>query len=245
MQNNIQTTVESFQNLCVEFATGKDTDFKDYEEERNRILSIPTILHILPDWISKNRYGSQFWSFIKDVSPNYQGRRKFLYDAFSPILDYIEKGTTKPVSMSFDEIKLNCNSKAIEAAWARAHERRNNDPEGVITAARSLVESTCIFILEKSHVEYKKSDDLNALYKKVALVLDLSPSKDSIQVFKKLLSGCYSIIDGLASLRNSLGDAHGKSADYIEPTVTHADFAINLAGSISTFLIATYEKRIS
>jgi hypothetical protein len=54
-----------------------------------------------------------------------------------------------------------------------------------------------------------------------------------------------SIANGLAGLRNAFGDAHGKSAKIPKPTQRHADLSVNAAGTIATFLIATYKERNS
>lgn len=51
------------------------------------------------------------------------------------------------------------------------------------------------------------------------------------------------VANGLAALRNAFGDAHGKAPNAPKPAARHADLAINLAGTLATFLMATYEDR--
>jgi len=43
-------------------------------------------------------------------------------------------------------------------------------------------------------------------------------------------------------LRNSVGDAHGQGVINIKPKPRHAELAVNLAGSMSHFLLSSYEE---
>jgi hypothetical protein len=136
-----------------------------------------------------------------------------------------------------------CSSSTVAEAWLRIQARREADPEGAITAARALLESTCKYVLDELGLEYGASEELPALYGKAATAMNLAPRNHNEQVFKQILSGCISVVNGLAAMRNALGDAHGRAARSPKPSARHADLAVNLAGSISSFLIATYEER--
>lgn len=130
----------------------------------------------------------------------------------------------------------------IHIVWSKALERKSSDPEGAITLARTLVESVCKHILDDIGVDYNKTNiELSELYKQVASELNLSPSQHEEQVFKQILGGCSGIINGLGTLRNKLGDAHGPSRKQVRPQSRHAELAVNLSGSMCTFLIETYE----
>src|SRR5207245_2114783 len=116
---------------------------------------------------------------------------------------------------------------------------RGGDPEGAITAARTTLESVCKLILDDYGVEYS-ADDLPQLYKKVARELRLAPSDHTEQAFKQILSGCSSVVNGLATLRNRLSDSHGQGKLPIRPGPRHADLAVNLAGAMSSFIVQTW-----
>lgn len=53
------------------------------------------------------------------------------------------------------------------------------------------------------------------------------------------------IVNGLGSLRNKISDAHGQGRAPIRPAVRHAQLAVNLAGSVASFLVETWESRVS
>ncbi len=57
----------------------------------------------------------------------------------------------------------------------------------------------------------------------------------------EILGGCSGIVNGLGSLRNKHGDAHGSGPKAIKPKPRHAELAVNLAGTMAIFLIETYE----
>jgi hypothetical protein len=132
MSNNKKAAqmLTEFQNLCIDFATGTETKYEDYEESRNRVLAEPVLLHRLPDWVSKTRFGSQFWILMKETSSTYAGRRKFIYEFLSPVYDYLENSGIEPSSLSFEEALKNCDSKVIEELWQKIHARRARDPKG-------------------------------------------------------------------------------------------------------------------
>ena len=59
---------------------------------------------------------------------------------------------------------------------------------------------------------------------------------------KRICGSVTATVEGLGSLRNILGDAHGKGANSEKPEARHAELAVNLAGTLATFLIATWES---
>ena len=81
--------------------------------------------------------------------------------------------------------------------------------------------------------------EMHELYKLTASALTLSPSQHTEEVFKQILGGCSAVVNGLGILRNRLGDAHGKNVNSVVPSQHHAELAVNLAGSMSLFLISS------
>lgn len=135
------------------------------------------------------------------------------------------------------------DTQYISEAWDKARARRHDDPEGAITAARTLLESVCKHILDECGVEYGDSADLPKLYGLTSKELNLAPSQHTEDAFKKILGGAHSVVDGLANLRNRLGDAHGQGKRPVKPLPRHAELSVNMAGSMASFLLATFEAR--
>ena len=120
--------------------------------------------------------------------------------------------------------------------------RKQEDPEGAIDAARTLLETVCKHILDELDEAYG-DDDLPKLYNKVAKVLNLSPSQHTETAFREILGGCHTIVQSLGTLRNRIGDAHGKGRNPVRPAPRHAALAVNLAGSMATFLVETLNNQ--
>ena len=73
----------------------------------------------------------------------------------------------------------------------------------------------------------------------------LAPSQHDEKVFKQILGGCTSVVEGLAAVRNRLSDSHGRGLEVARPSARHAELAVNLAGAMATFLVATLDERQS
>jgi len=58
-------------------------------------------------------------------------------------------------------------NKNIENLWRKIQSRGTNDSEGVITASRTMLETTLKYILDKLNEPYANENTLPQLYKKV------------------------------------------------------------------------------
>ena len=154
----------------------------------------------------------------------------------------MESGASTPSYPAVSEGLIRFDEEGVHSVWSKALERKRTDPEGAITAARTLLETVCKHILDEAGVEYEDQRiDLPALYKKTANTLNLAPSQHTEEVFKQILGGCSAMINGLGTLRNRIGDAHGKGKLPVKPAPRHAELAVNLSGSLALFLIETWE----
>lgn len=118
------------------------------------------------------------------------------------------------------------------------------DFDGAITNARSLVEAVLYAIEKELDLNANKYDgNLQKLYKRVQKILNLCPGQDGLEdCLKQILSGFVSIISGLATLRNTVSDAHVRS---YKPAEHHARLAVNSATTLCNFLFDTKEYQIS
>lgn len=131
----------------------------------------------------------------------------------------------------------------VHDRWVAAVERRADDPRGAITLARTLLEDVCKWILHEAGESYQDKDDLPVLYRKLAKVLKLAPDEHTEQTFKQLLGSCQQIVELLGSLRSKLGDAHSPGPRKAKPQPRHAELAVNLSGTMATFLVETWRAR--
>lgn len=238
--------VYNLQNLLIKIATsGYDSVVdKEYKQLRTELIRVTMLKNLLPDLVQLHRDLNEFWQFIKSKFPTYRERREFLYAEFKPALDALEKRDASPIEPTATELLRTYGSSYIHDEWSKMLQRKNSDGEGAITSARTLIETVCKFILDERGIVYEEKAELPSLYKAAAKELSLSPDQHTEQIFKQILSGCFSVVDGIGALRNAHGDAHGKRQSRRKPDKRHSDLAINLAGSMAIFLLETleYEK---
>lgn len=233
--------IESLKNLLIARATGEGGDEAQYKTLRKTVINDPKIKDIVPRFVRTCNNLGEFWQFIKYEHSSYAARRQFIWDAFRPMTDRIEGASTTPSDEKVSATLEKFDSESIHRVWVKALDRRETDPEGAITLARTLLESVCKHILDERNVAYAHDVDLPGLYKLAANALNLAPSQHSEQVFKQILGGCTAVVEGLGALRNRLSDAHGQGKKPVKPAARHAELAVNLAGAVAMFLVATHE----
>jgi hypothetical protein len=243
LNEEILEKLESFQNLLISYATGGQVEEADFQQLRKQLISIQFLRDRLPRFVRTCRDLKQFWGFIKLKSSTYQGRREYLWSEFSPLITEFEGTSQAPSDRNVAEALSVLNSDTIHESWRRALERRLDDSDGAITAARTLLETVCKHILDDIGVIYKENADLPKLYGMTADVLDLAPKRQSDPIFRQVLGGCTAVVEGIGAIRNVLGDAHGKGQSFVKPELRHAELAVNLAGAAATFLVQTWEAK--
>jgi hypothetical protein len=145
--------------------------------------------------------------------------------------------------MPITEALKNFDSQHVHDAWQKALDRRVRDPEGAITAARMLLESVCKHILDEAEKPYGAEVDLPKLWAMAAETLNLAPHQHQEEVFKAILGNCQSIVNYLGAIRNKIGDAHGQGKRPVKPKPRDAELVVNLAGTMASFLVSTWEER--
>ena len=243
MSDELLTKVESLKNILISRATGGISEEHEYTELRRELLFNVRIEEKLPRFVRTCRNLSEFWGFIKPKFSTYDERRTYLRKEFEPVLAMLESESRTPSDESVLEIVNRVSAAYIQEVWRKALERRATDPDGAITIARTLIESVCKHILDEEDVTYEDDADLPRLYSLVSRQLNLAPSQQTEKLFKQILGGCQTVVEGLGALRNRLSDAHGKGKEGVRPAPRHAELAVNLAGTMSTFLLVTWEAR--
>lgn len=242
METDLYKRVEELQDILITVATGGTSEGNIYKDLRADLLSNPLIKNMMPEFVRVNRTIEQFWQFIKHERSSYEERRIFLWKSFSPILDLIESSCTSPGEVVISSKLLKLNEEFIHKEWAKALLRKTTDPEGAITSSRTLIETVCKFILDELNIIYSEDIELPKLYKLTATQLKLAPEQHNELIFKQILGGCQSVVEGLGSLRNKLSDSHGKHKYTVKPSSRHAELAVNLSGTMTIFLLESFQE---
>ena len=245
LDETILEKVERMQDALVSFATGGrfDGDDPEYKKLRSELLERADVREKLPKLVRRYRDLGQFWQFIKFEYATYAERREFLWDSFRPAIEHLESVDRAPGLQPIGEALEKFDADNVHAAWQKALDRRAADPEGAITAARTLLESVCKHILDDVGAEYAEDGDLPKLWASCAENLKLAPRQHQEKLFKTILGNCQSVVNSLGALRNKIGDAHGAGRRAVRPKPRHAELAVNLAGAMASFLVSTWKER--
>lgn len=247
MNNDLISKVELLKSILVSRATALGPFHEtEYKALRQELIGIPRVTKMLPRFVHTCRDLTEFWTFIKSEfsgTGSYDMRRAFLRERFGPLLAMLETELRTPSDSAITATVQAVSSVYIQEAWRKALERRSSDPEGAITVARTLLESVCKHILDAANTPYDDNTDLPKLYAMAAKQINLSPSQHTEQLFKQILGGCQTVVEGIGALRNRHSDAHGKGVSGTKPAPRHAELAVNLAGTMATFLLQTWEAR--
>jgi hypothetical protein len=215
-----------------------------YRLLRREFMDDPTVSHLVPSFVRTTQDTAAMWAYLKGHSGQWEPRRQFVREQFSPLIDRLERSPAPADGIVTDTLqRFDCDG--ITDAWNRALSRREADPAGAITAARTLLETVCKHLLEDSegNATYGANDDLPKLFRQTSELLNLAPSQHSEDAFKRILGSAASVVEGLSTLRNKVGDAHAAGRKQVKPAARHAALAVNMAGSMALFLIETANAR--
>lgn len=152
-------------------------------------------------------------------------------------------GVSPGVHSASERLEQLDNWETVRRSWDSALAKVVNDPEGAITATRTTLESVCKHICDERGVEYNDADDLSRLYKAAAASMNIAPDQHNEKIIKQILSGVSTVVGGLAALRNSLSDSHGRGKTATRPAPRHARLAVNTGFAVAGFLIDTHIEK--
>ncbi len=244
--NSIQQLLEdleSIKNVLMARATGERANESKYQRLRNRLTTNAIVKDKLPRFVRTCGSLGEFWTHIQDQHSTYAKRRRYIAAQFDEVLTFLEQQAATSSDEPIGQMLNRVDSPHVSAAWQEALERRASDPTGAITSAGTLIETVCKYILDEQQVDYSDTDDLSKLYRLTADSLHLSPSQHLEQRFSEILGGCQTVVEGLGDICNRHGDAHGTKSAGVRPAPRHAELAVNLAGTMATFLLATWESK--
>lgn len=236
--------VEMMEGILIAAATGGSLGNHIYEHLRREFMADPIIRDLLPQFVRTYRNLSAFWPYIKDQASTYAERRQIISRAFTPLMDHLEGWNSAPGDKVASDVLETFDADGVHVVWAKALARRNSDPEGAITVARTLLETVAKRILDERGEAYSDKDDLPKLYASAAKALNLAPNQHTEEPIKAILGGAMNLVNGIGTLRNRLSDSHGRGGKLpVKPSPRHASLAVNTAGAIATFLVETFLER--
>jgi hypothetical protein len=208
------------------------------------LCRIPASPHQSDDERPLRAVGADLSGVVHSDGGTFRRRRRMARPTATPtLIEFLEAQDRSPAVMPITETLHIFDAEHVQAAWQKALDRRAADPEGAITAARTLLETVCKHVLEDSQAEFPDDADLPKLWALASEQLNLAPQQHQENVFKAILGNCQAVVNNLGAIRNRIGDAHGQGRRPVRPKPHHAELAVNLAGTMAALLVATWQEQ--
>lgn len=136
--------------------------------------------------------------------------------------------------------------KVIDRAYIKdLAERANKDiDEGnfdsAITKARTILEETFCYVIEKKGAIPFENGDIGKLYGQVKDLYNMHADKNLDKRINMLLSGLEKIISSIAEMRNKESDAHGVGNKRIGISDYHTRLFVNASVAMADFILSVY-----
>lgn len=260
-KNNLNDYEEIISNLmpidgdaiefCEIFSSLKDEllDFEKWNNPTNRVRLINDLAyHMQKNYVRTDidsifsscniKFGDEFYTF--------NSKRVYVQNVLqqtptSNILKLAKIENLINESIDITKTTAELNNSFVEEQIEKCNKKiREEDYDGAITNARSLIEEILLLIEERIFSERKNYDgDLPKLYKRVRKEIQLEPNNTKTNnSLNEIMRGFVSIIGGLSSISNNASDRHAQN---YKPQKRHAILVVNSALVITQFLIDTYK----
>ncbi|WP_438454693.1 abortive infection family protein [Vreelandella venusta] len=155
---------------------------------------------------------------------------------------HISDGSTAP-SRSLSALIKGRNVPAIEAEFNRSLENVNSEPREAVSAACNILESIFKIYIEDEGLETPTKQDLQGLWKVVKNELGFDPQRIEDDDLRRILSGIFSVVDGIGAFRTHASSAHGQGRKLYTIKPRHARLAIHSAHTLALFVLETWDEK--
>ena len=181
-----------------------------------------------------------------NVYPREQREYQIQHDNCKRIIDRV-RPLLNGIQIPTDNLKEAFSSEHIAKQLDLMLQMQTDNPTEAIGKAKELIESCCKTILERFDEEYDKNWDITKLVDTTVKKLKITPNDipediPEAKSMKALLGNLRAIATNIATLRNSYGSGHGKSASYKGLQERHAKLAIGSSITLVNFLWDSLER---
>lgn len=155
---------------------------------------------------------------------------------------FIASGGSKP-SLSLQEAIVGRNMPAIEMEFNRALEHIQKEPKESVSAACNILESVCKIYITDEGLQMPAKQDLQSVWKVVKDSLGMNPQVIEDNDLRRILTGLFSIVDGIGAFRTHASTAHGAGRKSYKVLPRHARLAINSAHTLVLYILESWDER--
>lgn len=160
-----------------------------------------------------------------------------------------EKSSLQSTLIPVESLKEKFSSDYISSQIDIMVRMQSENPTEAIGKAKELVESCCKTILEDNNISIDRKWDMVRLTDETLKLLKVTPkdipdTTPEATAIKAILGNLKAIAFNMATLRNTYGSGHGKSASYKGLEERHAKLAVGSSITLVHFLWDSYERRM-
>lgn len=256
-----KTVVELMHRLEENLTIINDTGWKEYKYSCEIVMDSIKEFYTPKAYNDKNEYVEEndFDKFVMNTSPKCVFDVIELYSHFNaPKFENEVNNIIADIGYKLVDRKMmpaqpqtnTCLAKPIRKIFSNEYiaeqlrimlDSEKDNPTEAIGKAKELIESCCKTILEERNVEIDKKWDIVKLVDETVKFLkitprDISESTPEAVAIKTILGNLKNIALNIATLRNSYGSGHGKSASYKGLEERHAKLAVGSSITLVNFL---------
>lgn len=132
---------------------------------------------------------------------------------------------------------------SIEQEFQRAVRNADSSPREAVSAASNILESVCKVIIADEDLPSPNKQDLQSVWGVVRKHLGIDPSKVEDQDLQQILTGLFSVVHGIGSLRTHASSAHGAGRPKYKLEPRHARLAIHSAHTLALYVLESWTAR--
>lgn len=152
---------------------------------------------------------------------------------------YITDGSSL-ASISLQEAIKELNFPAVDMEFTRALENVERDPREAVSAACNILESTFKIFIADENLPAPSKQDLQGLWKVVRDKLGMDTKTVEDDDLRKILSGLYTLTEGIGALRTHASSAHGAGRKIYNLKPRHARLAIHSAHTLVLYILESW-----
>lgn len=189
------------------------------------------------DWITASNQSNPAKDFQEKLKANLSK-----YGLNYHIGGYVSEGGSAP-SKNLAEVIQGRDIPALDAEFNRALSNIETSPREAVSAACNILETLFKVYIHDESLQTPQKLDIQSVWKVVREDLGLDPKRVEDEDLKKIISGVFSTVDGIGSLRSHASSAHGQGRNSYRLKPRHARLAVNSAHTLALFIIETWDER--
>ena len=176
-----------------------------------------------------------------------QGREKLVKALTEAELQYSRGGNVvgsmAAPTRALAEFIRDKDFESIDLEFQRAVTNASTSPREAVSAASNILESACKIIISDEGLSLPAKQDLQSLWGVVRKHLGIDPSKVQDQDLQQIITGMFSVVHGIGSLRTHASSAHGAGKKPYRLEARHARLAVHAAHTLCLFVLESWRER--